>query len=862
MSYTPLQLIAGAGMLANVGIVKPASLTSTVASYSSLTFVENLINTVSLANTWGVSNTIVTTLQTLSANTCPALSASIPTAYANTVVGVQTDPIIPVAVTGGFGNLIIDTADRYLGNGNLSQFSGVFLAAAGYQQQTTDLIYSAVNATTYLGPTFTTMNNLVTGDVSGISLALPALSSDLAHLGNAYGLTNLELVLTPAGLMQQLSAQAGIVQGTIPCVETAMLSVGLTPDEIDILATPSGAATLTVTEFDVLQKKAYQGMRQVTGDCLQNVLDILGVTTPGFDSANPEVNMSQLLDPVQVFPESYPSLLTPTFGGPALIYGPGTTVNPDIVVQRPTGCDQLAKIIPPDQAVATRAVVAALAQVKGIENITLPELAAAAAELSTLKGLPLVQDLTQPIPSATTSYYQNSFATGTGEFGTFTINDLLGTAAGANVTDLMSEVTATLNSMTLTSLTSIYANMLDTVQGDYGVFAGPVTIPSGPAAGVYANGNAAFTTGLIPAATTIISGLISANPVQNTTLNSAFNSICQQIETEGENQARAGINYDGSVADNQTIVLSFIGNLPQYGLNDAPGGTSEFLNTVADTSVISGQAIVGALREGRNNRALNNAGIVANNRVPESWPGPADVGSSATVLTDQTLTQPPPTPLPAPEFQTANSALSADYSVAQAVNPATPLPPQQIEILGIDGTANTTVLAAQDFLLQVRILPADNSMTAVISSSAIANTVTVPVTDAAALETGVLYSVPGWMIPVGLATITVTVGSAQASILVNAVASITTESATVNQTGWFNTPNDIASGSTATLTITGTALAAYTYSGAFGTGAGTLNASGQATVTGLSAPPVGAYQVQVTYPATGSVVTQSFTVHG
>lgn len=864
MSYTPLQLIAGAGMLANVGIAKPAALTSAVASYSSLTFVQNLTGTISLANTWGVSNSIVTTLQTLSANTCPALSASIPTAYANTVVGVQTDPIIPVAVTGGFGNLIINTADRYLGNSNLSQFAGVFSAAAGYQQQTTDLIYSAVNATTYLGPTFTTMNNLITGDVSGISLALPALSSDLAHLGNAYGLGDLDIVLTPAGLLQQLSKQAGIAQGTIPCVEAALLAAGLTPDEINALVTPSGATTLTVTEDDVLQKKAYQGMRQVTGECLQNVLDILSVTTPGFDSTNPEVNMSQLLDPARVFPESYLSLLTPTVNGPALIYGPDTTINPDIIVQRPTGCDQLAKIIPPDQAVATRAVVAALAQVKGIENITLPELATATAELGTLKGLPLVQDLTQPIPSATTSYYQNSFATGTGEFGTFTINDLLGTAAGANVTDLMSEVTATLNSMTLTSLTSIYANMLDTVQGDYGTFAGPVTIPSGPAAGVYANGNAAFTTGLIPAANTIVAGLISTYPVETATLNSAFNSICQQIETEGENQARAGINYnDGAVSDNQTNVLSFVGNLPQYGLNDAPGGTADFLNTVADTSIIGGQAIVGALREGRNNQALNNTGIVANNRVPNSWPGPVDVGSSATVLTDVAPVLPPPLPLPAPEFQTPDSALSADYSVAQAVDPATPLPPQQVEILGINGAENNTVLAAQDFLLQVRILPADTAMTAVISSSAASGTMSVPVADAAALGGGVYYSVPGWMIPtVGLVTITVTVGTARASVLTNAVASITTESVTVNQTGWFNTPNNIASGSIATLTITGTALAAYTYSGAFGNGSGTLNASGTATVTGLLAPLVGTYQVQATYPASGRVVTQSFTVHG
>lgn len=863
MSYTPLQLIAGAGMLANVGIAKPVSLTSAVASYSSLTFVENLIDTVSLANTWGVSNSIVTTLQTLSANTCPALSASIPTAYANTVVSVQTEPIIPATITGGFGNLIIDTADRYLGDGNLSQFAGVFSSAAGYQQQTTELIYCAVNATTYLGPTFTNMNNLITCDMSGVSLALPALSVDLVNLGNAYNLANLELVLTPTGLLQQLSRQAGIAQGTIPSVETALLAAGLTPEEIDQLSTPSGNTTLTQTQFDSLQKKAYQGMSQVTGEGLQNVLDILDITTLGFDSTNPTVNMSQLLDPVRVFPNSYPSLLTPTLNGSALIYDADATVNPAIITQNPTGCDQLAKIIPPAQAVSTRAVVASLAQIKGIETSSLPELAQAAADIETLKGLLLVQDLTQPIPSATTSYYQTSFATGTGEFGTFTINDLLGTAAGANVTGLMNQVTSTLNSMTLTSLTSIYSNMLDTVQGDYGVFAGPVTIPSGPAAGVYANGNDAFTTGLIPAATTIVTGLISTYPVETTTLNTAFDSICQQIETEGENQARAGINYnDGAASDNQTNVLSFVGSLPQYGQRNSPGGPAEFLNTVADTTVISGQAVVGAMREGRNNAALNTAGLSANNQAPSTWPGPVNVGSTATVLTDQTLTQPPAPVLPAPEFQTPASALSADYSVAQAVDPATPLPPQQVNVLGIDGAENNTVLLAQDFLLQVRILPADTAMTAVISSSAVSGTMSVAVADDAALEGGVYYSVPGWMIPTaGLITITVTVGSTPASILVNAVASITTESVTVNQTGWFSTPNDIASGSTATLTITGTALATYSYSGAFGTGSGTLNASGQATVTGLAAPPVGTYQVQVTYPATGSVVTQSFTVH-
>ena len=863
MAYTPLQLIAGAGVLANVGIAKPVALTSAVSSYSTLSFVENILDTVNIANTWGLSNSVVTTLQTLSANSCPALSASIPTAYANTVVSVQEAPIIPATITGGFGNLVLTTADRYLGNGNLNQFAGVFSSVVGYQQQTTELIYSAVNATTYLGPTFDTMNNLITGDLTGVSLALPALAQDLGHLGNAFDLTNLEQTLTPTGLMQQLSIQANITQGTIPCVEAAMIAAGLTPEEIVSLSTPPGTSTLTQTELDVLQKKAYQGMGMITGDCLQNVLDILSITTPTLDTIDLSINMSQLLDPVVLFPNSYPSLLTPLPSGSVLIYNQDRTVNNQVANVDPVGCDQLAKIVPPDQAFASRAVVAALAQIKGIENVSLPELATAAAELETLKGLPLVQGLPQPIPADTTLYYQTSLATGSGEFGTFTVDDFLGTAAGANVADAMNQVTSTLDTMSLSALTSIYGDMLSTVQGTYGAFAGPVTIPSGPAAGVYANGNDAFTSGLIPAANNIISGIIASYPLTTSTLNNLFNSVCDQIQTEAANQARAGINYDGSVPNNQTISISFASSLSQYGQDNAPGGAAGFLNTVADTLNIYGQAVVGALREGRNNQALNKSGIVPANLVPSYWPGPVDLGPSAPVVTDKSLLQPPPLVLPPPPFQTDSSDLSTDYSVEQAISPTTPLPAQEIEILSVNRSSTPTVLVAQKFLLQARIMPADTSLSAVISSSAAAGTVVTQVVDAAALEGGVYYSVPAWMIPsVGTTFITVSVGATQVTTLINVVSSITTESVTVNQTGWFNTPNNIESGSVAVMTITGSPSATYTYSGAFGSGSGVLSASGQATVPGLVTPPVGKYQVQVAYPASSTVVTQNFSVYG
>ena len=42
----------------------------------------------------------------------------------------------------------------------------------------------------------------------------------------------------------------------------------------------------------------------------------------------------------------------------------------------PTGCDELGKIVPPQQAVASKAVQYQLQQINGITNVSLPELAA------------------------------------------------------------------------------------------------------------------------------------------------------------------------------------------------------------------------------------------------------------------------------------------------------------------------------------------------------------------------------------------------------------------------------------------------------------------------------------------------------
>ena len=388
-TYTPLQLIAGAGLLNNQGIAVPATLTNAVSSYNSISFVSNLNSAIAAAPGFGISANIVTTLKTLASNACPALGSSVPGSYAGNNV------LIPVSEPGGFGNLVANNAAMYLGDGSVDKFCQIFQIAAGYRQSANDLICSAVNATTYLGPTFTTMNDLITGQLTAANLALKCFGADVAKSGNLLNLGKLQDFGTPASVLQQISEQAGITSGTLSCIATKLAEFGLTQSDIILLATPEASERAsTETEFNTLQTRAYAALLAIDGDCLTYALDILDAVIPDI------ANLADLLDLKKIFPTSWPSMTvistapstvidpnTPPSPGSTsiLIFEPDGAVNPAIqaalndstAITLPAGCDELAKIIPPDQAVANKAFQSSLQQVTGISTITAPQLAAA-----------------------------------------------------------------------------------------------------------------------------------------------------------------------------------------------------------------------------------------------------------------------------------------------------------------------------------------------------------------------------------------------------------------------------------------------------------------------------------------------------
>jgi hypothetical protein len=175
---TPLQLNAGAGLLQNQGLGVNAELTATIATYNNSAVIEPLLSTIVIGSAGNVGNTIlsnatIASLQTLASNTCPALSDSVPAGYPSIVV--STSPP-------GFTGVLTTTAATYTGNGDVSKFVQAISIAQGYAVQTNLFVNSAVNSQTYLGNTFTTTNDMITGDVTSINLATQPFGSDLEKL--------------------------------------------------------------------------------------------------------------------------------------------------------------------------------------------------------------------------------------------------------------------------------------------------------------------------------------------------------------------------------------------------------------------------------------------------------------------------------------------------------------------------------------------------------------------------------------------------------------------------------------------------------------------------------------------------------
>ena len=295
-----------------------------------------------------------------------------------------------------------------------------------------------------------------------------------------------------------------------------------------------------------------------------------------------------------------------------------------------TALDQLIQMIPQDQAIANKALSVGLLDITGIQKLSLQQFASAVGNVQTTAGLPIVSAQTQAVTPAVANSVLSTTATGSGQNGTLSIVDFMGTAAGYPAAGVLTGAAATFTTFAnLEPLIGIYGTMANTVNGTFGdPVTGPVIIPSGPAAGTYANAEVAFTTALIPVSQTEIANQVSANPSQVSSLNSGFTKITNQTALETTNQAKANLDFTQLTANSTSSIYSFVYSLPQYGQDTTKGGMAQFLQGLADMTTLSGEAMIGAMREGQ--AQLNTTGIGSNAQVPAN---PATPPPQANLLT-------------------------------------------------------------------------------------------------------------------------------------------------------------------------------------------------------------------------------------
>lgn len=368
--------------------------------------------------------------------------------------------------------------DVELVNAEYKEFLSSFLSAQAFIDYTNQSIMANQNAKTFLDGSYSNMDDLISGDIYGISLANTLFGIDLDNLGKVINLARIDSFGLPSVLLQTLGQNNAVVQDLV----LALLSSGLESSEVQGLISGS-IATPTVEQ----EQQIYSAFLIIIGENLEEVLAPLQCTTQGL------ISLADLLDVKKLFPNSYESLTVPKYnselglptnsktyypiylsGGvnsalttsemndyvgtqtpnrpPNITRSSNVSVNNISVPKKGFG-SYLFDILPNQQAVAAGAFSFTMRQVKNIERVDIKKFSRAVKSLENTRSLNLVNGTSKPTNEEAIDNLQEKEALGSGPYGTYTMSDFFGCMSGLpypweKIFNLIKDVeTPTLNSV-------------------------------------------------------------------------------------------------------------------------------------------------------------------------------------------------------------------------------------------------------------------------------------------------------------------------------------------------------------------------------------------------------------------------------
>ena len=301
---------------------------------------------------------------------------------------------------------------------------------------------------------------------------------------------------------------------------------------------------------------------------------------------------------------------------------------------------ELYSSTPEDIADANKALSNSLGQIKNIFNVTPQQLATVGATLETLKGLDQLDGKVIP-EQDTIDYFKNNFAGGSGQNGEYLLTDVVGTPTGwVHNDELAAEGPRLAELERIGALDNLVREPggfapANTGNGIYTVmkyhvihdsYYTPIsvvdlsqpsgfriiprwTIPSGVyGAGIYGSRDAVLQA-LIDLANTEITQIAHDYPLQASQSVTSYTNMARQLKREKETWSKVGIDPENTLAGTEQPIMQFVTNIHDYGNDTTLGGKAWIFEQLAVKTTRGGQAIIGAMREGRNIQRLADAGI-------------------------------------------------------------------------------------------------------------------------------------------------------------------------------------------------------------------------------------------------------------
>lgn len=327
-------------------------------------------------------------------------------------------------------------------NPDYTEFVASFMAVDSFISYSNKNILTMANATQYRHGMYSNMDDMITADISGVSLALRDFGQDLIDIGNAIDLSTIDSFGLPSNLLQNLYKHGAITEELV----LALLSTGLTSREIDEIA---------MRQTDVIsmstQQKLYSAFLLITGEALHNICTSLKCRT----LLN---RLSDMLNLRKLFYRSYSSLTVPIYNTSGtnsktyyLIFR-FAGINPQIhtaaissivgthmptslpMIKNDIGGTQtvpvgfgsyLYGIVPQDIAISAGAFAYSMMQIKNIKECNIEEFAQVVSSLELTTGLPLAAPASPTNPSTMNSGRWR-ITMGSGPHGTYTFSDFFG----------------------------------------------------------------------------------------------------------------------------------------------------------------------------------------------------------------------------------------------------------------------------------------------------------------------------------------------------------------------------------------------------------------------------------------------------